>query len=121
MFSVTPTASREIRSAAERSDAAGMALRVAARQADDGGVEYGMGFDEQREDDAVVDCGGLTVLVGAPSRKLLDSTVLDLVETAPGRFDFVFMPAADAVAPVPEATAAGSGACGSGGCSRCGA
>jgi iron-sulfur cluster assembly protein len=117
MFSMTPTAAREILAAAQRSDAAGMALRVAARRAEDGSVEYGMGFDEQRVDDALLDCDGLTVLVGSPSRDLLDATLLDLVETAPGHFDFVFLPAAEAGPPAPAAAAGG---CGSGGCGRCG-
>lgn len=91
-FTVTPAASQEILAAAERSNAAGMALRVAARQVADGSLEYGMGFDEQREDDEAAEFGGLTVLLGAPSQPLLDGTVLDYVEVAPGRHDFVFIP-----------------------------
>ena len=117
MFSMTRHAAQEIRDAAERSDAAGMALRVAARQTEDGSVEFGMGFDEQRVDDLLVDCDGLTVLVGSPSRALLESTVLDLVETSPGRFDFIFMPADAQAAPAPDTP---NSACGSGGCGRCG-
>jgi hypothetical protein len=51
MFNVTAAAAQEILAAATRSDAQGMALRVAARQVADGSIEYGMGFDEAREDD----------------------------------------------------------------------
>jgi iron-sulfur cluster assembly protein len=91
-FTVTPAASQEILAAAERSNAAGMALRVAARQVADGSLEYGMGFDEPREDDEPAEFGGLTVLLGSPSKPLLDGTVLDYVEVAPGRHDFVFIP-----------------------------
>ena len=39
MFNVTPSAAQEILAAAARSDAAGMALRVAARQVADGSAE----------------------------------------------------------------------------------
>ena len=121
-FTVTPAASQEILAAAERSNAAGMALRVAARQVADGSLEYGMGFDEEREDDEPVDFGGLTVLLGSPSKPLLDGTVLDYVEVAPGRHDFVFIPPRDALAAGDEATAApqARGGCGSGGCASCG-
>ena len=123
MFNLTPSAANEIRAAASRSDAAGLALRVAARQAADGSLEYGMGFDEQREDDEPTEFDGLTVLVGSPSRPLLADTVLDYVEIEPGRFDFVFI-AADGVAP-PDGESAGpeKGArgCGGGSCGNCGA
>ena len=118
-FTVTPSAAQEILVAAARSDAAGMALRVAARQVADGSLEYGMGFDEPRDDDEPVEFGGLTVLLGSPSRPLLADTVLDYVEVAPGRSDFVFVPppepeAAGDDTPAP-ARGCGSGGCGSGG------
>jgi len=121
-FTVTPAASQEILAAAERSSAAGMALRVAARQVADGSLEYGMGFDEEREDDEPADFGGLTVLLGAPSKALLDGTVLDYVEVSPGRHDFVFIPPRESTAVGDEATEApqARGACGSGGCGSCG-
>ena len=104
---VTPAAAGEIRAAAGRSDAEGLGLRVAARRRDDGTVEFGMGFDEAREQDETLDCHGLQVLLGAPSRALLAGVQLDFVELEPGRFDFVFAPAVDE-------------GCGSGGCGRCG-
>ncbi|HVO09064.1 MAG TPA: hypothetical protein VMT83_19920 [Burkholderiaceae bacterium] len=117
MFNVTPAAAQEILAAAQRSGAEGMALRVAARRGPDGDPEYGMGFDDEREDDQRMQFESLAVLVGAPSQALLAGTVLDFVEVQPGRFDFVF-------APAPEPTAAdhapaARGGCGSGGCSGC--
>lgn len=121
MFSVSASAASEILAAAARSDAAGMALRVAARQVADGSIEYGMGFDEQREDDEPAAFDGLTVLVGSPSRPLLAGTVLDYVEVEPGRFDFVFVPPADnAGAACASAAPKARQACGSGGCAGCG-
>jgi iron-sulfur cluster assembly protein len=115
MLTVTEAAAREILSAAARSQAEGLALRVAAKRHDDGSVSYGMGFDEAREGDEATDQHGLQVLVGAPSRALLAEMQLDHVEIEPGRYDFVFVAASDAV----EQSAPSSG-CGSGGCSRCG-
>jgi iron-sulfur cluster assembly protein len=115
MFSITDAAVNEILAAAQRSDAAGMALRVAARALDDGSIEYGMGFDDERERDETAEYNGLTVLLGAQSRPILTGTVLDYVEIEPGRFDFVFIPSEE-----PAPASADGGSCGSGGCSRCG-
>ncbi len=122
MFHVTSTAAREILAAAARSDASGMSLRVAALQLADGSVEYGMGFDGEREHDQVFRVEGLTVLVGEPSQALLQATVLDYVERDPGQFDFVFVPAPRDVpvgcdaSPARVASGCGSGACFNGRC-----
>lgn len=113
MFQLTPAATQEILASALRSDAAGMALRVAARQGPDGAIEYGMGFDEVRERDESLQFGELTVLMGAPSRELLASTVLDLVETAPGELNFVFSRIDPAESEQPASEKA-PGVCGSG-------
>jgi iron-sulfur cluster assembly protein len=121
MFNVTTSATNEILAAAARSDAAGMALRVAARQVADGSIEYGMGFDEQREDDEPVVIDGLTVLVGSPSRPLLAATVLDYVEVERGQYEFVFIPAAEAATVASgSGTPKARGGCGGGGCGSCG-
>ena len=113
MFELTPAAAQEILAAARRSDAAELALRVAARRHSDGSIEYGMGFDEFRAEDEATEVAGVRVLVGAPSRALLAQTRLDYVEVEPGRFDFIFAPAT-AAEPEPKAKA-----CGSGGCQSC--
>jgi iron-sulfur cluster assembly protein len=121
MFDITSAAIAELRAAAMRSQAEGMALRIAARELADGTVEYGMGFDDEREHDESADFQGLTVLLGARSRPYLAGKLLDYAEVAPGRLDFVFMAQNDATqgARGPDDTNRG-GACGGGGCSRCG-
>lgn len=113
MFTMTPAAAREVLAAARRSDALGVPLRVAARAQDDGSLEFGMGFDDERAEDRSVEVEGLRVLVGASSARWLDGIELDFVEIEPGRFDFVFAPQS-----APD-KGAGAG-CGGGGCSRCG-
>jgi iron-sulfur cluster assembly protein len=112
MFTVTPSASQEILAAAARSNAAGMALRVAARQVADGSIEYGMGFDEPRDGDMPLQVHGVNVLIAPPSQPILQSVVLDFVEIDQGSFNFIFVP--EDVASTPPAKA-----CGSGGCSGC--
>lgn len=114
MLTVSEAAVREILSAAARSQADGLALRVAAKRLADGSISFGMGFDEVREEDEATEQHGLQVLVGAPSRALLAGMRLDHAEVEPGRHEFVFVAADEAEAPAPAA------GCGSGGCSRCG-
>jgi iron-sulfur cluster assembly protein len=122
MFQVTPAAARQIRAAASQSDAAGMALRVAARQVADGSIEYGMGFDAAHDGDEPIEVDGVTVVVAPPCQPLLESTVLDWVELQPGAFSFIFIPpdsrADEALAP--EMPAVQGGGCGSSGCGSCG-
>jgi iron-sulfur cluster assembly protein len=117
MLTVTPAAVAQIRTAAESSDAVGMALRVAARLAPDGSVEYGMGFDEACNDDEPQQVEGLTVVVAPESQPLLRDTVLDWVELEPGDYRFIFVPPQGASASQASATRSGcgSGACGGGG------
>jgi len=117
MFQVTSAAARQIRTAANQSDAAGMALRIAARQAADGSIEYGMGFDATHDNDEPFELEGLTVVVASACQPLLEATVLDWVELEPGAFSFIFIP------PTANATglaSAASESCGSGGCGNCG-
>ncbi len=117
-FHMTSAAAQAILAAAERSDAAGMALRVAAKASPDG-VAYGMGFDEPAPGDEVAVFDGLTVLIAQPSRPWLQATVLDFVELAEGQGDFVFAPAAQALADADAAPAGNAKRCGGGGCSGC--
>jgi Fe-S cluster assembly iron-binding protein IscA len=116
-FHVTSAAAREIRAAADRSGAAGMALRVAARPTQEG-LAYALGFDEPADSDAVTVVEGLTVLVGADSQGLLAGTVLDYVQLDTGAHDFIFVPPAQADAAAGCATQARG--CGSGRCGSCG-
>ena len=125
MLTLTPSAAQEILAAAARSNAAGMALRVAARQIAGGAIEYGMGFDEERDDDEPAEFGGLKVVVASPSLPLLEETVLDFVEIEPGRHDFIFIPpteparaASGCATAAPEAggRGCGNGGCATGGC-----
>jgi iron-sulfur cluster assembly protein len=90
MFRVTTAAAEQIRNAAEVQDE-DSALRVAAKIDEDGQIVYGMGFDEERENDLVVESEGITLLIAPRSQNLLDQTTLDFVELRPGEFQFVFL------------------------------
>lgn len=109
MFTLTPAAAAQIRRSAAQ-QAGSHALRVAAKHGGSGEVVYGMGFDDERENDLVVDCAGVTVLIAPLSQPLLEKTTLDFVELTPGEFQFIFIGPHDA--PAPQR----SGGCGGGGC-----
>ncbi|WIM06537.1 MAG: iron-sulfur cluster assembly accessory protein [Candidatus Nitricoxidivorans perseverans] len=107
MFVVTPTAAEQILRAAEAMDEGGDApvmLRVAAK-IEDGGIVYGMGFDEERENDHVIQSEGVILLIAPRSLELLTGSTLDFVELRPGEFQFVFV----------NPNEVGGGSCGGGG------
>lgn len=113
MFKLTPAAAEQILQAAEFQDDE-PCLRVAAKIDDDGELVYGMGFDEERENDVVVDCEGIRILISPRSQELLDGAMLDFIELKPGEFQFVF---ANPKSPTCGPTTGGCGSCGSSG--RC--
>ena len=108
MISLTKQAAEQIRAAAAQSGAENLALRIAARVNDAGMLEFGMGFDEERSNDAAVDSWGVTLLINAQSKPYLDDVTIDFAEVTPGESRFVFSKA--------SAGGCGSGGCGSGGC-----
>ena len=111
MFTLTRAAAQQIQQAAAASAAQDLALRIAARQAADGSIEYGMGFDEAQDEDLRLLLEGVAVVIADPHQPLLEDTTLD----------FVFIPPADDAGVDRDSGApqARQG-CGSGGCAGCG-
>ncbi|MDP2828545.1 MAG: iron-sulfur cluster assembly accessory protein [Sulfuricellaceae bacterium] len=114
MIKVTAEAAVQIQNASDQAGAQGMALRVAAKQDFSGGIQYGMGFDEQADGDALIDSEGIQVLVAVESQALLTGAVLDFVELNPGNFQFVFINPNDTGGS--SCGSGGGGGCGGGGC-----
>lgn len=115
MVKVTAEAAVQIHNAATQAGAEGMALRIAAKRDFDGSIQYGMGFDEQADDDMLIEAEGLKVLVATQSQPLLGGAVLDFVEMSPGNFQFIFINPNDTVG-----SSCGSSSGGGGGCGGCG-
>ncbi|MDP2822517.1 MAG: iron-sulfur cluster biosynthesis family protein [Sulfuritalea sp.] len=91
MFTLTPIAAEQIARAAAEHPGRQPMLRVAAKyDENDGELVYGMGFDDEREDDLVLDGGGIAILISPPSQPLLENTTLDFTEVQPGEFQFIF-------------------------------
>ncbi len=116
MISLTKEAAEQVRVAAEKSGAANMALRIAARINDAGMMEFGMGFDDERSNDAAVDSWGVTLLINAQSAPMLDDVTIDFTEVSPGESRFVFMKASASGGCGTGGENAGGGGCGTGGC-----
>ncbi len=117
MFNLTPAAARQIQQAAQASGAAELSLRVAAKKDADGDMQYGMGFDEPKDEDMKLDLQGVAVVIADESQELLFDTVLDFVELNPGEFNFIFIPTGH---PSLGGGSVTTSSCGSGGCGGCG-
>lgn len=111
MFKVTAAAAQQILRAAEVQDDEGT-LRVAAKIDEDGQVVYGMGFDEERENDQVIESEGVTVLISPRSQELLAEATLDFIELQPGEFQFIFINPQDAAGCGGNQRGGGCGGCG---------
>jgi iron-sulfur cluster assembly protein len=116
MITLTPAAIEQVKLSAEQSNAAGLALRLAARKNPDGSMEYGMGFDESKDDDLLFRFGDVEVVFSGEYGPLLNGATIDYVELEPGNFHFIFMNPNDANYQPPGES---GGGCGSGGCSSC--
>lgn len=116
MLNLTSAAAEQIlRAATAQQDepASTPSLRIAAK-IEDGEIVYGMGFDNERENDAVIEASGVTLLIAPRSQELLTGATLDFVELRPGEFQFIFLNPNE-----PPATEGGC-ASRSSGCGSCG-
>jgi iron-sulfur cluster assembly protein len=92
MIKITDSAAAQIRVANNNPDVFDMILRVAAYQEDDGSVNFGMGFDQEREADEHLVVNGIELLIAASSTPYLQGVTLDFVEMSPGDMRFIFIP-----------------------------
>lgn len=92
MIKITDAAATQIRIANNNPDVFEMILRVAAYQEEDGSVNYGMGFDIEREADEHVIVNGIQLLIAPQSTPYLQGVTLDFVELNPGDMRFIFIP-----------------------------
>ena len=90
LITLSPSAVEQIKKSTAE-DTAGMALRIAAKMNADETIEYGMGFDEARDEDAQVVIDGLTVVIAPDCLDLLNGAHMDFVELEPGKFNFIFL------------------------------
>lgn len=90
MITMSPEAAQQIRLSAEKTGSESMVLRIAAKVAVDESIEYGLGFDEKREDDISFNVQGIDMAIAKDSAEFLNGAHLDFVEIEPGNFNFIF-------------------------------
>lgn len=92
MITVTEKAAEQIRYSAEQSGMEILPLRIAADKTTDGGIHYGMGFDDsQHEEDNTFTSSGVTIVVTKNSLELMNGTTIDFVELDDGNKEFIFL------------------------------
>lgn len=91
MITVTPAALEHIRTSAEQTQCEHLAFRIAAKQAGDGSIDYGIGFDEAKDDDMIFEIKGIEVVFRPEYGPLLSGATVDYVELEPGQFHFIFL------------------------------
>ena len=90
-LSFTPSAIKQIKNSAKESENGHIGLRIAARMTADESVDYGLGFDEPKDDDIKFDCDGITILISPDNEELLHGAQVDFVEIEEGQFHFIFL------------------------------
>ncbi len=117
MITLTPQAAKQVRLSAEQSNLEGeWVLRLAAKQNPDGSMEYGMGFDEAKEDDLVFKSEKVEIAISGQYGPLLKGTTIDFDEVD-GQMAFIFLNPNDAnYTPPGSAPEGAAGGCGGGGC-----
>lgn len=91
MFKITDSAAKQIKLAREQSDAGEMLLRIAAKNNADGSIEYGMGFDDPRENDVHITHDDVEVVIDPTSNELLEEASMDYAELDSGESHFIFI------------------------------
>lgn len=120
MIQITPAAAEQILRAATMQTAGDrICLRIAAK-IEAGEIVYGMGFDEEREHDSVIESAGVTLLVAPLSQQILAGTTLDFIELRPGEFQFIFINPNESAGNACASRSSGCGSCGGGSTGGCG-
>ena len=91
MIKITEAACAQIKEQSKPEDLEKLGLRIAAKPDTKGSIEYGMGFDDRKDDDLEIQYDGFSVLVSPHSEELLEGAVMDFVEIESGVFEFIFL------------------------------
>ena len=90
MITVSPAAAEQIKKSAKESGSEGLCLRIAARITPEEALDYGMGFDEAREEDQRNTSEGIEIVVAPNSADLVHGMHIDYVELESGEHNFIF-------------------------------
>lgn len=85
MITLTDNAVRQIKLLEAEKAEAGQLLRIFVEPGGCSGFEYGMSFDEKKEDDQVMENNGVSFLVDATSLEYLDACEVDFDDGLSGK------------------------------------
>lgn len=91
IISFSPAAIAQIKLNIQEGEHGDMALRIAAIMNADETVNYGMGFDEAKEDDVQFAFEGVNFLVSPDCLELLNGAHVDYVEIEEEEHHFIFL------------------------------
>lgn len=91
MLKITEAAAKQIADQAKQNNAGNLVLRIAAKTNQDGSFDYGMGFDEAKEDDVTTSQHSVDIVIDPQSAELLEDATMDYVELEENQFHFVFL------------------------------
>ena len=91
IITFSPIAIEQIKKNIQESGHGSLALRIAAQMTPDETVEYGIGFDEPKEDDVLLEEAGFKTIVSPNCVELLNGTHIDFVELEAGHNHFIFL------------------------------
>lgn len=91
MIKLTPAAAKQIRLSAKQGNLEGLPLRLAGKKNTDGSIHYGLGFDDNKEDDTTFSSDGIDLVISSASIDLIDGMTVDFVELEPGKPQFIFL------------------------------
>lgn len=89
MITISDNAAVQIRKLQTEMDNTGMSLRMAVVGGGCSGLQYSLGFDNEKDGDSRFDAKGVTVLVDGQSLTMLNGIELDFVQSLQGS-NFVF-------------------------------
>jgi len=91
IISFSPTAIAQMKTNMENSEHGNMALRIAATMTANETINYGIGFDEAKEDDIHFTDSGINFLVSPDCLELLNGTHINYVDIEKGQHHFIFL------------------------------
>ena len=91
IITFSPAAIAQIKLNLQDGEHGNMALRIAAMMDANETVNYGMGFDETKEDDVQFTFEGVNFLVSPDSLELLNGAHVDYVEIEEEQHHFIFL------------------------------
>ena len=91
ILTFSPAATAQIKLNMQEGENKNMALRFAAQMTADETVQYGIGFDEPKEDDALIEGDGFKVVISPDCIELLNGAHVDFVEIEKDQHHFIFL------------------------------